>query len=327
MKVLVTGAGALLGQGILRALQRSSLRPELVAVDPSPLSAGLYWVDRAHRVPLARDPAYLDVLAQLLGRERPDAVLVGTDVELHVLAAHREALEARFDTHIVVAPPHVVAVADDKYLTAKFFREHGFAAPVSALRGEEDAIIDEVGFPLVVKPRVGARSVGVSVVHDRDALDRAVAGLADPVIQECVGTDDDEYTAGSITFDGVCYASIVMRRDLRDGNTYRAYVEPWPELNAAVRAMAAALDAQGPANFQFRIDRETGTVKVFEINARFSGTTPLRHLAGFPEVEMVLRHVVLGEPVPTATPEPMTLLRHWSETVVRPEQRLTWDGR
>jgi len=322
MKVLVTGAGALLGQGILRALKASPLRPRLVAVDPSPLSAGLYWADRAHQVPLARDPEYLDALCGILAEERPDAVLVGTDVELEVLSADRERLESRFQTHVIVARPGAVAIADDKYLTAQFLASKGFAAPISVLPGEEDAIIEQVGFPLVVKPRVGARSVGVWVVHDRPALDRAVRSLDAPVVQECVAPHADEFTAGTITFDGTCHASIVMRRDLRDGNTYRAFVQEWPELNAQVRRMAEALDARGPANFQFRLD--DGVVKVFEINARFSGTTPLRHLAGFSEVDLVLRHVVLGEPVEQPAVEPMTILRHWSETVVRPGDALPW---
>src|SRR3546814_995014 len=76
-----------------------------------------------------------------------------------------------------------------------------------------------------------------------------------------------------------------MRRDLRDGNTYRAYVADYPELNDQVRMLGRALQPHGPANFQFRTDAD-GTPCVFEINARFSGTTPLRAMAGFNEVEM-----------------------------------------
>jgi carbamoyl-phosphate synthase large subunit len=81
--------------------------------------------------------------------------------------------------------------------------------------------------------------------------------------------------------------------------------------------MGGALNPLGPANFQFRIDR-SGRVKVFEINARFSGTTPLRAIAGFNEVEMCLRRLLLGEPVAEPCVEEMVLLRHWSETVLRP---------
>ncbi len=322
MKVFVTGAGALLGQGILRSLERSSLKPTLIAVDPSPLSAGLYWADHAELVPLANDPAYLAGIESLLGKYQPDVVLVGTDVELKILSLNRDVLEAKHKTHIVVARPEVIDIADDKYETAKFFLRHGFDAPVSALPGQEEELISKVGFPLIVKPRVGARSIGVRLVKSRRELDDAIATTQQPVIQECVGSDSAEYTAGAITFNGRCEALIVMRRDLRDGNTYRAFVEQSPELNEAVRKWAESLDAYGPANFQFRIDAQ-GRPKVFEINGRFSGTTPLRMLAGFNEVEMIIRHIMFNEPIRQPKLEPVTILRHWSETVVRSSEILS----
>lgn len=315
MKVLVTGAGAVLGQGIIRSLRESSLDATIVAADPSPLSAGLYWTERRHLVPFASDPAFVARMDELLAEERPDAVIPGTDVELHHFAAQRARWEADFATQVVISSPDVVRIADDKYLTFAFLRDHGFQVPDSCLAGDEDALVERVGFPLIVKPRVGARSVGVIKVNDRAALTRAISEGDNVVIQECVASERDEYTAGTLMFDGRCQASIVMRRDLRDGNTYRAYVEAYPELDAQVRRMAEALGSHGPANFQFRVDRD-GRAKVFEINARFSGTTPFRMRAGFNEVELTLRHLVGGEPVRQPAIQPMTILRHFEETVV-----------
>jgi len=315
MKVMVTGAGALLGQGILRELRDSSLKPHLIAVDPSPLSAGLYWVDTPALVPMARDDAYLPRIEELIQAHRPDALLVGTDVELEKLSVERARLESTYGVHVVVASPEVIAIADDKYETARFFESKGIPAPRSVLPGEEQSLVEELGFPLVVKPRIGARSYGVHLVHNQEQLEAAIASLEAPVIQEVVGPADAEFTAGSLTFDGRCHAAIVMRRDLRDGNTYRAFAEPMPELEAEVRRWAEALDAYGPANFQFRVGND-GVAKVFEINARFSGTTALRRYAGFPEVEMVLRYLVDGTPITQPTIEPVTILRHWSETVI-----------
>jgi len=316
MKVLVTGAGALLGQGVIRALRASSLGAEIVAVDPSPLSAGLYWADRAHLVPLAKDPTYLDRLRAIVREERPDALLVGTDVELPVLAAARPELERDLGVKVLVSSPEVVAIADDKWMTAEFLRESGFPYPYSCLPGGERALIGRVGFPLVVKPRVGARSVGVHVVTGEAALARAVAEVDNPVIQECVATPDDEYTAGVVVCDGTSRASIVMRRDLRDGNTYRAWTGAYPELNAFVRGVADRLRPHGPVNFQLRLGRSGPTI--FEINARFSGTTPLRALAGFNEVEMLLRWLIEGTPVTQPAVREVVILRNWSETVVEP---------
>lgn len=313
-KIIVTGAGALLGQGIIRSLRASSLEVELIAVDPSPLAAGLCWADRAYRVPMAAAPDYLAEIEALLRLERPDALLLGTDVELALFAQERERLERGHGVHILVSSPAVVSIADDKWLTCQFLRQHGFPHPRSCLPGHEANLVREVGFPLVVKPRRGARSYGVSVVHDSAELARAVEGRPDVIIQECVGSDDTEYTAGVLCFDGTCAASIVMRRDLRDGNTYRAYIDSHPHLNDYVRRVAEALQCHGPANFQFRLDREEP--KIFEINARFSGTTPFRAKAGFNEVEMCLRHLLFGE-VPRQPPvKPMTIIRYLEEMVI-----------
>lgn len=321
-RVLVTGAGALLGQGIIRSLLEAQTPYEVIACDPSPLSAGLYWASRRHLIPLAKDPRWLEVFTALLDRERPDAVLVGTDVELKLLAANRADLERRFSTHVVVSSPEVVAIADDKFLTYEFFKQHGFDAPESCLPGQEAELVRRVGFPLVVKPRVGARSVGVRRVTNEVELARALAEATDDVvIQECVATDHDEYTAGALCFEGVCKATIVMRRDLRDGNTYRAWVDDYPELNAFVRRAAEALKPHGPVNFQFRLPTG-GAPKVFEINGRFSGTTPLRMRAGFNEVDMVLRHVLDGVPLEQPPVRRMMILRHFTETVVLPEEEL-----
>lgn len=318
MKALVTGAGALLGQGIIKSLQLSSLDVSIVAADPNPLSAGLFWADQGYVIRMANAPNYLDRLGEVLAEVRPDIVIPGTDVELPILAAARERLEKEFGAHVLVSDPRVVAIADDKFLTFQFLKETGFSPPESAVPEDGDAmeaLVEAVGFPLVVKPRIGARSVGVSVVSSREQLDETIAGREGLVVQECVAGDDDEYTASVLVFDGEPQASIIMRRDLKDGNTYRAFAGAYPELNRQVKAFGAALQPYGPANFQFRLDSE-GRARVFEINGRFSGTTPLRALVGFNEVEMCLRHILGGEPIIEPQVREATILRHWSETLV-----------
>jgi carbamoyl-phosphate synthase large subunit len=318
-KVLVTGAGLVLGQGIIRSLKWSSLEPVVICADPVDYSAGLFWGDRGYRTPFPSQDSYIERIEEILVAERPDALLLGSDIELPRMATERARLEKIYGTRVIVSSSRVVEIANDKYLTFKFLKDAGFDYPDSCLPGEEESLIARVGFPLVIKPRIGARSVGMSVVQDSGALAAALAGRPDVVIQECVGTSDTEYTASALVFDGVCDASIVMRRELRDGNTYRAFAGQYPELNALVRRLGTALGSHGPANFQFRLDAE-GRAKVFEINSRFSGTTPLRALVGFNEVEMCLRHVFYGEPVVQPKVEDAAICRYWSETVVRPAQ-------
>lgn len=318
MKALVTGAGALLGQGIIQSLRRSSLPVEILAADPNPLSAGLFWADKAYRIPFADDSGYLGRVEAILADERPDLIFVGTDVELDIFALHRSALESAFGTHVIVSSPQVIAIADDKYRTFQFLEEAGLHPPLSAVPEDAHALqelIETVGFPLVVKPRVGARSVGVAIAADKDELGRALEGRTGVVVQECVGDADIEYTASVLVFDGEAQASIVLRRDLRDGNTYRAYSETFAELNAFTMRAGVALGPYGPANFQFRTDTR-GRPRVFEINARFSGTTPLRAMLGFNEVEMCARKILFGESIGQPPIRPATILRYQSEILV-----------
>lgn len=318
MKILVTSAGALLGQGIIRSLQSSNIpNLNIIACDPEPTSPGLYWETKSRLLPYAKDPLFIDKFADLLNQERPDAICIGTDPELSLLSAHKSQLESTFQTKIIVSSPEVVAIADDKYLTYQFMKSHGFNPPDSRLPGQEQELVNLYGFPLVVKPRIGARSVGFHLVKTDEELIAAINKISNPVIQQYVGTKDTEYTAGTIYFDGECKASIVMRRELRDGNTFKAFVDEYPELNKQVQEFATALKAFGPANFQFRV--ENGIAKVFEINSRFSGTTPLRMHAGFNELEMVLKYLFYGTPITQPLVSKLIIMRHWEETVIKQE--------
>ena len=261
-KILVTGAGALLGQGIIRSLRQSNLNFEIIAVDPARLSVGLYWADRGYIVPLATDPSYIDRLRYILSVERPDIIMIGTDVEKKLFAERRAEFQEEFGARTLVSTPNVIAIADDKYATYNFLHDAGFHPPASVLPGEEHYLIAQVGFPLVVKPRVGGRSRGVRVVQNRTELDSALACDDNLVLQECVGRPDMEFTAGVVHFPEQEVVSIVMRRDLRDGNTYRAYVDLSTELNQQVVALAKALKPYGPVNFQFRVDSRRAGARV-----------------------------------------------------------------
>lgn len=318
MKVLVTGAGALLGQGIIKSLRLAETGYEIVAADPDPRAVGLYWADTAYIVPPATSSGYLDAVRAILDREHPDAVLIGTDVELRPFAQHKQQLEKIYGSRIIVCPEEVIRIADDKWLTFEFLKEHSFPHPQTALPEHIDELLLTCTFPLVVKPRTGARSVGVKVVDNREQLHTAMQTVCNPVIQECVATSDDEYTSGVLMTDGEVRAVVTMRRDLRDGNTYRAYVDGETRFDSFLGGVAHQLGGFGSINFQFRV--AGGIPKIFEINARFSGTTPLRAYAGFNEVDQLLRHIILDEPILPPALRKIVMLRYWDEIVVNADQ-------
>lgn len=301
----------------------------LVTADPDPRAAGHWLGDAARTIPLAKDPRFIDELERLCRAEKIDLLFVGTDVELALFAANK-ARFAALGTKVVVASPRVVEIADDKWLTAQFLKENGFPFPRTALANDSAscrALAKDAGFPLFAKPRRGARSVGARVVKTEAELEALLAPSSDLVVQEYLPDDPGEFTAGAVgAVDGSIGGVVVLRRDLRDGNTFRAYHDGSDRYEARIAQIAKALGIEGPSNFQFRV--KNGEPVVFEINARFSGTTPLRSLFGFNEVEAIVENVLTGRPITRPALRAGAVLRVWSDIFVQPDQlsSFTKDG-
>ena len=79
--------------------------------------------------------------------------------------------------------------------------------------------------------------------------------------------------------------------------------------------IARALKPYGPANFQFRKAAD-GRCRLFEINARFSGTTPMRALVGFNEVDLALRYLLEGQLITQPAIRPGVVLRFLEEQFI-----------
>jgi carbamoyl-phosphate synthase large subunit len=310
--VLVTGVGGGVGQSIIKALTGSGL--VMVGVDADGLAAGLQAVPIAYRVPRADDRAFIATLVDLCAREQCKLIFPGLDPELPVLAAAAPSF-AEAGVTVVVSEPDVIRIGDDKLETAAFLAKCGFPAPETVPYRDE---IESSWLPVVLKPRWGgSRSVGVFVVKTAEQL-RAARRLIDPancVVQEYLA--GDEYTCGTVNFDGQCHGPIVMRRELRGGDTYRAEVIRDEAIESHVSAVAQALRPFGACNFQLRLRAREPVI--FEINPRCSGTTAARALAGFNEPLMIASHL-LQRRTPEYTIRPLTILRYWAELVARPDR-------
>lgn len=318
--ILVTGAGALLGQGILRCLNYSKKEYNLISVDPDTRATGHALANKGYIVPFVTDDGYGERIEEIVRKEEIDIILVGTDVELPFFAEQKDFLEKKYDTRIVVSPLGVVEIANDKWLTAEFLRENGFPFPYSALTTDKDAIQrlqEKSSFPYIAKPVDGARSKGLKILEKVEQLNEVCNYPNNLVVQEKIGEEEGEFTTGCLVVDGKCRAVISLIRDLRDGNTWRAYRKGQSPYDAIIAKIAEKLGVEGPANFQYRI--KDGQPIVFEINCRFSGTTPLRYMFGFNEVEALVEYYLEGAPINSPRLNDGTVLRTFSDIFVNNE--------
>ncbi|MBF0353648.1 MAG: ATP-grasp domain-containing protein [Alphaproteobacteria bacterium] len=316
IRVLVTGVGGNVGQGILKALSACKLASWVVGTDCLPGAVGLFGVDRGYVVPKASDPSFPSRLVQIVCEEKIDIVLVGADAETIHLSQHKEVIEAQTGACVLVAPARAVESAHDKWATAAWCLEKGIPHPKTVLASNAEAVkrlAEEIGLPLIVKPRHGFASRDVVTATQMSELFAAAAKLGEQgIVQEYIGDDHEEFTATVLCDSaGHVRALLVMQRELLQGTSYRVS----PCLNEAyianVRSWGEAFGAQGPINFQFRLRQ--GHPVCFEINARFSGTVGLRYHFGYNDVEMALRLFALKEEIAQPQIHPGSVLRFWEE--------------
>lgn len=292
----VTGTGSLVGQAIIKCINASEYFKEstIIGLDYIDNTVGSYWVDKNVKLPDILDRknnSYERVAAAVIDtilKEGIKILFIGIDFDLPMYAQHKDHIEKSTGAIVVVSSPEVVAIADDKYKTFSFLKDNGFCHPETYKVQERPK---RLNFPMILKPAVGASSRGVSIVESEEQIEERAMLLKDPILQELVGDAFTEYTCGVIMLDHQFIDSIVLRRELKNGDTFKAWHSfSFPEkIYTYIRKVTEALDPFGACNYQLRLDKE-GIPKLFEINARHSGSTYFRQLFGYNEIEIILNH-------------------------------------
>jgi carbamoyl-phosphate synthase large subunit len=292
IRILVTGVGSLLGQGILKSIQNSTLNCNVTGTDYFSSAVGLYWVDKGYILPDILKPEisesqWIDALVNVIDQEEIDLVLPGLDFEIPILTKNKSNIEKQTKTIVLVSSEEVVKIGDDKWETVNYLKNNGFSYPNSSLPDTVENFIQSNSFPLIVKPRFGHTSENVFLVNNSKELNAAIKTCDKPIIQEYLGDPEQEYTCSATFIDNEILTLISLRRTLKNGNTQQAFCERTDEIDKYIKKLTLSIKPYGPINFQLRLTKR-GPV-VFEINPRFSGTTPIRDLFNVNEVDAVIR--------------------------------------
>jgi len=311
INVLVTGAGAGVGQSIIKAVRLSKINTKLIVTDNSPMAAGMCRADAAYLVPLAREKGYIKKIIEICNKEKVGLILVGTDVELPALTNNKKKIESSTNANLIISDPKAIKIADDKWKTTQFLKENGFPYPKSALEKDFNKFIKEIGFPVIIKPRISARSVGFYVIKNEKELKDKKTKIESPIMQEYLSTEDDEYTCSSFFDKGKCYGVLSKKRWLRNGDTYKAIMKNDLELEKFVAKVGKKLNINGPSNFQLRKTKQGP--KIFEINCRFSGTTGAASFVGFNVVNALLQKMFFNRNMKKLSFKESYMFRYWNE--------------
>jgi carbamoyl-phosphate synthase large subunit len=299
LKIAVTGTGSLIGQAIIKSIKLSSLadKIEILGLDYFKDTVGAQWCNQNEILPDILREGYEEdwknSIFNYILKHEIRVLFIGVDFELTWFAKYKEEFEEKTSCIICVSNEEVISIANDKYLTYQFLKNNNLYHPKSFL--PETFKDSDLEFPLILKPRIGARSRDVFVVDNKSDLLKKIELVNKPVIQELIGDIFSEYTCGIIFIDGKLKASIALKRTLKEGNTNKSsYRHDTPiQIYDYIKQVADHLKPFGACNFQMRLD-SNGIPKIFEINPRHSGTTYMRSLFGFNEVEFIIQYLIFG---------------------------------
>jgi carbamoyl-phosphate synthase large subunit len=334
IKVMIAGiGGASLGTEIRKSLSLAG-GYEIYGCDVSRTAYGLYEQGFAKTWLVSRDDYVAGVLKACLAAGA-GFLIPGGEQPMTLLGAASGILAAA-DIRLLANTSEVISLYSDKKKTFEYLAECGIPIPRTiSVNNRND--LDYVGLPCIVKPATG--SGGSAAVFFAVSVDEAMIYSdfirrtgSPPVAQEYVDEREGEFTIGVLSLsDGRVAGSIALRRvlDAKLSVAYRGrgglissgysqgHIGEYRDLCRQAERIAEAIGSCGPINIQGRV--RDGVLLPFEINPRFSASTYLRAMAGFNEVDILIRYLVSGVPPHTPMIRPGWYMRSLTEQYVADE--------
>jgi predicted ATP-grasp superfamily ATP-dependent carboligase len=314
-RVLVTDGEQRASLAVVRSLGRAGYDVFIQASRPGSLAGVSRFASGEIVASGAREEptTFAQRLAEVVRAKRIDVVIPITDAALQLLLPMREIL-APAVIPFGSAESHV-ALSDKRAVIGRA-AEFGLAAPMQRfVERREDLVTAVAGalrFPVVLKPSCSVRMCGGELckldavyAHDVAALEAHARSLDDAAFPLLV----QERIVGSgmgaffLMWDGRSLARFSHRR-LRErppsgGEMVLAESVPLDAgLAERCEALLRASDWRGPAMVEFKLDRNTGTPYLMEVNARFWGGLQLAVDSGV-DFPALLAGAALGA-VPTS---------------------------
>lgn len=303
INIAITGTGSLIGQAIIKSIKKSDLADKirLVGCDYFENTVGSFWCEKNYLLPdilkEENKTQWQKSILDIIKSEDISILFVGVDFELLLFAQMKDEIKKNTGCKVIVSNEEALNIGNDKYLTYEFLKNNGLNYPKTYLASEIDT--GKIEYPCILKPRVGARSKGVYVIKNKEDLLQKIPLVEGAIIQELIGDNETEYTCGVLCIDGKVIDSIALRRYLKEGNTHIAeYKKDFnPKIYEYIEEIALKLSPYGGCNLQLRLGKNQEPY-LFEINPRFSGTTYMRSLFGFNEVEYMIKGILDYKPEP-----------------------------
>lgn len=320
MKSIKVGIGAIgsgVGQSIVNSCNLSRLPIKTVGLGTNPMAFGLFECNEYEITDSFYDPGYVQSILEVCKRRQIDLLIPGHDDEAQLLAENERSF-GEAGVGVVVSGPPLFELCRNKEkmssvlnkIAPVFVRSYSKASFLRALDEES------VHLPAIAKPIRGFASKGVAIIQSRVDATRIAH---DFVFQEIAIPHRDDpfresYLEGLNQGINPQIAEISIQLVANRNGTLMGRTATYNKLSNGVpieilpyedqhvwevvdRIYPTLVDLglRGPLNLQGRITDDG--LKLFEMNARFTGITGLRARLGFNEVEACIKHWATGQDI------------------------------
>jgi len=319
--ILIIGAGPIVigqacefdysGTQACKALKAEGYRIILVNSNPATIMTDPELADATYIEPITPE-----IVAKIIERERPDALLptMGGQTALNTaLALDKAGVLAKFGVEMIGAKAEAIAKAEDRRLFREAMTRIGLATPKSALahdRAEAMAALEIVGLPAIIRPSFTLGGTGGGVAYNREEfaeiIERGIdASPARQVLVEesVLGWKEFEMEVVRDHADNciiVCSIENVDPMGVHTGDSIT--VAPALTLtdkeyqimrNASIAVLREIGVETGGSNVQFAVNPADGRLVIIEMNPRVSRSSALASKAtGFPIAKVAAKLAV-----------------------------------
>jgi len=291
----------------LKVLREDGFRTIVVNSNPATIMTDPGFADRTYLEPLD-----LAGVTDVLERERPDALLptMGGQTALNLAVELSEAgVLERLGIELIGARLDAIRRAEDRQLFREAVHSVGLQVPRSWIVTEPGEIAG-VSLPAVVRPAFTLGGHGGGFVSTgaelRDQVERGLAAspIGQVLVEESVrGWDEFELEVVRDRSDNVVIVCSIENLDPMGVHTGDSVTvapqmtlsdEAYQELRDASVAIIRAVGVDtGGSNIQFARERETGELRVIEMNPRVSRSSALASKAtGYPIAKVAAKLAV-----------------------------------
>src|SRR6187401_3507565 len=288
----------------LKVLREEGVRTIVVNSNPATIMTDPGFADRTYVEPLD-----LESVAAVLRRERPDALLptLGGQTALNLASELFAAgILDELGVELIGAGFEAIRRAEDR----ETVRGVGLKVPESVIVTNAADLPAELHFPAILRPAFTLGGHGGGIARDREELEtRLDQGLRESPVgqvlveESLIGWDEFELEVMRDANDNVVIVCSIENLDPMGVHTGDSVTvapqmtlsdEAYQELRDAAAAIIRAVGVEtGGSNIQFARERDTGELRVIEMNPRVSRSSALASKAtGYPIAKVAAKLAV-----------------------------------